>query len=83
MSQFDAAIISLRDYAMSYSAAIIPGALDSVTAAIRILEAAGKVDKDKALKVIGKSDDYWDKGDETIFATIVDLLEALPETPGE
>lgn len=45
MSKFDAAIISLRDYAMSYRAAIISGALESVAAAIRVLEAAGKVDK--------------------------------------
>lgn len=92
MSKFDAAIDAVKDKSDSLCSILLGALLDEsrrpeaekeieyLQFAIKLLEAAGKVDKVKSLRALGMvSDEYWEKGDEETFHNLETLLEALPE----
>ena len=68
---FEAAIHALQETIKDYGIMGVPEVCDSCRAALNVLEAAGKVDKeDKELAIHWMEDDY---------STIRALLAALPE----
>lgn len=82
MSKFDAVIYILKvelSWAETRGWCPDKNKINQLCSAIRVLEAAGKVDRERALSAIERSERGGAWSDGEAYGQVCDLLEALPE----